>query len=76
MASFVTAVSWSGGFKARDVLQLMRDARVFAQLTSPFTDLRTMRHAVWMEPRLLAEVSYAERTDGRLRAPSWRGLIS
>jgi ATP-dependent DNA ligase len=66
-------VEW--GFKARDVLRLMRDARIFAQSTSPFADLRTMRNAVWMEPRLLAEVSYAELIDGRLRAPSWRGLV-
>jgi bifunctional non-homologous end joining protein LigD len=66
-------VEW--GFKARDVLRLMRDARIFAQSTSPFADLRTMRNAVWMEPRLFAEVSYAEFIDGRLRAPSWRGLV-
>jgi bifunctional non-homologous end joining protein LigD len=66
-------VEW--GFKARDVLRLMRDARILAQPTSPFADLRTMRNAVWIEPRLLAEVSYAELIDGRLRAPAWRGLI-
>ena len=66
-------VEW--GFKARDVLRLMRNARIFAQLMSPFADLRTIRSAVWMEPRLLAEVSYAECIDGRLRAPSWRGRV-
>jgi hypothetical protein len=44
-------------------------------MVSPFADLRTMRNAVWMEPRLLAEVSYAELIDGRLRAPAWRGLV-
>jgi bifunctional non-homologous end joining protein LigD len=66
-------VEW--GFKARDVLRLMRDARIFAQSTPPFSDLRTMRNAVWIEPRLLAEVSYSEIVDGRLRAPSWRGLM-
>jgi hypothetical protein len=53
----------------------MRDARIFAQSASPFADLRTMRNAMWMEPRLLAEVSYAELIDGRLRAPSWRGFV-
>jgi ATP dependent DNA ligase domain/ATP dependent DNA ligase C terminal region len=66
-------VEW--GFKARDVLRLMRDARIFGESTSPFADLRTMRNAVWMEPRLLAEVSYSEIIGGRLRAPSWRGLV-
>ncbi len=31
--------------------------------------------AVWVEPRLVGEVSFAEWTgDGRLRHPSWRGL--
>ena len=66
-------VEW--GFKARDVLRLLRDARIFRQETSPFADVRTIRNAVWMEPRLLAEISYAEIVDGRLRAPSWRGLV-
>lgn len=66
-------IEW--GFKAHDVLRLLRETRTFAQTTSPFADLRTMRNAVWMEPRLLAEISYSEIVDGRLRAPSWRGLV-
>ena len=33
---------------------------------------RTMRGAVWLEPRLQAEVTYAEITGGRLRAPICR----
>ncbi len=33
------------------------------------------RDANWVEPTLVGEVSYSEWTpDGRLRAPSWRGL--
>jgi len=32
-----------------------------------------MRGAVWIAPRLRAEISYAEIVDGKLRAPSWRG---
>jgi hypothetical protein len=40
---------------------------MFARRTSPFSDLRTMRGAVWVEPRLRAEVSYAEIIAGRLR---------
>lgn len=33
------------------------------------------RDAHWVEPRLVGEVAYAERTgDGHLRHPSWRGL--
>lgn len=33
------------------------------------------RQAVWVQPRLVGEVAFVEWTpDGRLRAPSWRGL--
>lgn len=33
------------------------------------------RDAVWVEPELVGEVQYVEWTsDGKLRAPSWRGL--
>jgi len=34
-----------------------------------------MSGAVWIAPRLLAEISYTEIVGGRLRAPSWRGLV-
>jgi len=66
-------VEW--GFKAHDVMRLMREARFCAQRTSPFADLRTMRHALSMGPRLRAAVSYSGIIDGRLRAPSWCGLV-
>jgi hypothetical protein len=49
-----------------DVLEVLRAARTFDAPTSPFVDLRTMRGAVWLEPRLQVEVTYAERrNDGR-----------
>ena len=38
-------------------------------------DLRRWREVKWLEPRLLAEVTFAEIVDGRLRAPAYRGLI-
>jgi bifunctional non-homologous end joining protein LigD len=66
-------VEW--GFRAADVLELLREVRMFRRQTSPFADLSTMRGAVWLEPRLRAEVSYAEVIAGRLRAPSWRSLV-
>ena len=66
-------VEW--GFRAADVLELMRATRLFRASTSPFSDLRSMRGAVWLDPHLRAEISYAELIDGRLRAPSWRRLI-
>jgi bifunctional non-homologous end joining protein LigD len=66
-------VEW--GFRAPDVLELLREART-PRRTSPFQDVRSMRGAVWLEPRLQAEVSYAEIVDGKLRAPSWRRLVT
>ncbi|HEX2315253.1 MAG TPA: non-homologous end-joining DNA ligase [Thermomonospora sp.] len=46
--------------------------------TSPYDDIVPREHArdaQWVEPRLVGEVAYSMWTrDGRLRAPSWRGL--
>ena len=64
------------GFKAHDVLELLREAKMFARRTSPFVDLPRMRNAAWLEPRLCGEVSYAEIVGGRLRAPSWRRIVA
>ncbi len=63
------------GYRAADVLEVLHAARMFDTRTSPFVDLRAMRGAVWLEPRLRAEISYAEVIGGRLRAPSWRRLV-
>jgi bifunctional non-homologous end joining protein LigD len=45
---------------------------------SPFADevpRQYAKDAVWVEPRLVAEVEYTEWTkDGRLRHPSYKGL--
>lgn len=40
-----------------------------ARPTSPFIDLRRRGGATWFEPRVAAEVMYAEMVDDRLRAP-------
>jgi hypothetical protein len=42
---------------------------------SPFADLRTMRNAVWLEPRLRPRSPIENIIDSRLRAPSWRGVV-
>ena len=63
------------GFRAADVLELLRDTKYAPLRISPFVDLPRMRGAVWISPRLRAEISYAEIVDGTLRAPSWRGLV-
>ena len=67
-------VEW--GFRAADVLQLVRAVRMFRAQASPFSDLRSMRGAVWLDPYVRAEISYAEIVAGRLRAPSWRRLVT
>jgi ATP-dependent DNA ligase len=66
-------VEW--GFRAADVLELLREARYAPQRLSPFVDPPGIRGVVWLAPRLRAEVSYAEIVMGQLRAPSWRGLV-
>jgi bifunctional non-homologous end joining protein LigD len=66
-------VEW--GFRAADVLELVREARYARQRDSPFSDLSSLRGALWITPRFHAEVSYAEVAAGRLRAPVWRGII-
>ena len=48
-----------------------------ARPTSPFSDVprEDARDASWVEPVLVAEVSYGELTGpGRMRHPVWRGL--
>jgi len=43
--------------------------------TSPFADLkRASSDVVWLEPRLVAEVSYLELMEDRLRDPVFRDL--
>ena len=68
--------SWSGGIARQTSLPCCSTHVDYPLRSSPFIDAPKMRSAVWMEPRLLAEVSYAEIVDGRLRAPSWRGLVT
>ena len=48
-----------------------------ARPTSPFSDVprEDARDALWLEPLLVAEVTYGELTGpGRMRHPVWRGL--
>ncbi len=58
--------------------QLMNILKPLHRTTSPVADTVPRvdaRDANWVEPTLVGEVSYTEWTpDGRLRAPSWRGL--
>jgi ATP-dependent DNA ligase len=55
-------VEW--GFKAPDVLDLLRCAKTLVRRGAPFADLPTARDVMWLDPRVLAEVSYAEISAG------------
>ena len=75
---------WAGncgtGFDDAELERLLALLRPLERETSPFPAVPRMprvRRAdvVWVEPRLVCEVEFAEWTaDGRLRAPSYKGL--
>jgi ATP-dependent DNA ligase len=67
-------VEW--GFKAPDALALLDHARRWSRPSSPFVERWRTRSVTWVEPRIEAEISYAEIVDGRLRAPSWRRVVA
>ena len=68
------------GFKERDIDELLAKLEPLRRDTSPFPVVPKMPKVkkgdvVWVEPRLVAEVEFAEWThDGHLRAPSFQGL--
>jgi bifunctional non-homologous end joining protein LigD len=65
------------GFDEAAFAQLKAALRPLERKTAPIDDLPTdaRRDAVFVEPRLLAQISYTELTDdGRLRHPSFLGL--
>ena len=68
------------GFKERDIDELLEKLRPLERKTPPFRETPKMPKVrkgdvVWVEPKLVAEVEFAEWThDGRLRAPSYQGL--
>lgn len=58
----------------RGVDALMEGAQL--REDAPFVDLRRWRDVTWLEPQLIAEVSYSEIVEGRLRAAVYRGLVA
>jgi len=68
------------GFDAKTIDELMAKLRPLRRDASPFAELPKMPkvkkgNVVWVEPRLVAEVKFAEWThEGHLRAPSFQGL--
>jgi bifunctional non-homologous end joining protein LigD len=68
------------GFRERDIDELLAKLKPLRRDESPFPVVPKMpkvRRAdvVWVEPKLVAEVEFAQWThDGHLRAPSFQGL--
>src|SRR5205823_14425641 len=68
------------GFDSREIEKLLDALRPLRRDTSPFREVPKMPKVrkgdvIWVEPRLVAQVEFAEWThDGRLRAPSYKGL--
>jgi bifunctional non-homologous end joining protein LigD len=68
------------GFTGEEIEKLLKKLRPLDRKTSPFNVVPKMPKVrkgdvTWVEPKLVAEVEFAEWThDGRLRAPSYQGL--
>jgi bifunctional non-homologous end joining protein LigD len=74
-------LSYSGkvgtGFDAADFDGLAQMFKPLERASSPFEGVprEERKGAVWLEPRLVAQIAFTERTrDGRLRHPSFKGL--
>ena len=74
-------LSYSGkvgtGFDAADFDRLARKFKPLERASSPFEEVprEERKGAVWLEPKLVAQIAFTERTrDGRLRHPSFKGL--
>jgi bifunctional non-homologous end joining protein LigD len=63
------------GFTARTLADLMTRLRPLVRPTSPFAERIREPRVTWVEPRLVAQLGFTERTgDGRLRHPVFLGL--
>jgi bifunctional non-homologous end joining protein LigD len=83
-ANGAEGLEWVGnvgtGFDDAEQERLLKKLRPLERKTSPFAKPPKMPRVrkgevVWVEPKLVAEISFAEFThDGRLRAPVYLGL--
>src|SRR3954465_4391336 len=63
------------GFNRSTLRSLAEQLRPLARADSPFANAPRFRDVTWVEPRLVAQVGFAEWTrDGRLRHPRFLGL--
>ena len=65
-------VEWR--FYRQLVAELTAPVDLLVRSTSPFADLKRAPSVTWLEPRLVAEVSYSELMEDRLRDPVLREL--
>jgi bifunctional non-homologous end joining protein LigD len=65
-------VEW--GVRGGRVSDLLAKATRLPRKTSPFAERVPHHDVIWLDPRIVAEVSYAEVVQGRLRASVFRGL--
>ena len=63
------------GFTGKTLADLAQRFAPLRRPTSPFVDAPRMRDATWVEPELVAQIGFMEKTgDGRLRHPVFLGL--
>jgi bifunctional non-homologous end joining protein LigD len=63
------------GFTGKTLADLARRFHPLVRATPPFVDAPRERGVIWLEPRLVAQIGFMERTgDGRLRHPVFLGL--
>jgi hypothetical protein len=65
-------VEW--GLRRQVVAELVGTVEGLVRSTSPFADLTRAPGVTWLAPRLLAEGSYSELMEDRLRDPVLREL--
>jgi bifunctional non-homologous end joining protein LigD len=63
------------GFTGKTLDDLIRRLRPLVRASSPFADAPRERGVTWVEPKLVAQIGFTERTgDGKLRHPTFLGL--
>jgi bifunctional non-homologous end joining protein LigD len=63
------------GFTETTLADLHRRLAPLGRADSPFADAPRSRDVTWVEPRLVAQLAFTERTgDGKLRHPTFLGL--